>query len=143
MISIKVDHKNKEVLATITRSEKITKSSMRSALHEIGTENRRELKKQIRTGKRTGRTYTIKGKRHIASAVGEVPKSVTGNLAKSVDYRVRNWNLMDFGVTTNADYMKYLEATRPAVNKIAEEKQRDTQNTLIKYLEKALKKGKQ
>lgn len=58
------------------------------ALKPAAAQATRDVKKTLRGGKRSGRTYTVhvKGgkKKHTASAPGEPPASLTGALAKSI-----------------------------------------------------------
>lgn len=136
MISMTV--KGNEVLVSIEGAEKATKKGIRIAFHEIGAENRRHARKLIRTGKRSGRTYIIKGKRHRASAVGEVPANLTGNLARKVFYRVPSWYKMEFG--DDAEYAQYLEPIRPFLLKTIEDRNTENINIVAHYTDKEIKK---
>lgn len=60
----------------------------RQRLHEIGTKMKTYLMERLDHGKRTGRKYLIKGKWHIASAPGEYPARLTGELRKSIRFEV-------------------------------------------------------
>ena len=111
-IKVSVHKKSKSVLLDVPRQTRKRKKGIGHALHEIGVLVGRENKKIITTGKRTGRTYTIRGKRHVASAPGEAPANRTGRLVKSYDYKVSGWHTMKVG--EEAPYAKFLEdGTRP------------------------------
>jgi HK97 gp10 family phage protein len=64
------------------------------------------LVRSLTTGKRSGRIYTIGGSKHTASAAGEAPAKVTGNLARSVTVKVIT---NGFIIGETAPYARYLE----------------------------------
>lgn len=64
-------------------------------------------KKEIKDGLKTGRIYHIRGRRHRASAPGETPANLSGNLRRSIGYEARGWNQMEFGA--DAEYAGFLE----------------------------------
>lgn len=85
----------------------------------------KEVQKNIRTGRKTGRIYNIRGRRHQASAWPQSPANLTGKLADETSATVNSWNQFEFGYTT--DYGKWLEngtpkrqiLPRPNINKVA------------------------
>lgn len=106
-ISVTVNKRAQKILIDIPKHPRKLRKSTKLALHEIGLIVGRENKKLITTGKRTGRTYVISGRNHIASAFGEPPANMTGKLHKSYDYRVSSWHTMVVG--EGANYANFLE----------------------------------
>lgn len=106
-MSIKATRRTKEVELQISNHAEKFKRSIRQSLSMIGEIVGRESKQILSSGKRTGRTYRIKGRDHTASAPGEAPASITGKLAESYKYRVSSWHTMVVG--ENASYAKFLE----------------------------------
>lgn len=120
------DPNNKIANKAITDSTLNFKNGMKNGLHEVGAENVRHVRGLIRSTNKTGRIYFIKGRPHQASAPGESPANLTGNLANSADYKVRGHREMDFGEA--ADYATFLElgtskmAPRPHVRRTVDER---------------------
>ena len=102
-IEIKITKKSKDVLISLSDQLRLHKRGLENALYEIGQDVVDETRKLIINGPKTGRMYG----RHQASAPGEAPANKTGKLAKSGDYKVRNWQEMIVGET--AFYAKFLE----------------------------------
>lgn len=128
-VSIIEDLKNKEVFAAIENLEKDIGGDLRHALRSIGAENVRHLRKMIVSPPHTGNIYNRPGNlgsRHQASAPGEAPAEQTGNLRRSVSYRVHNSRRMEFG--ENIFYGRFLEdgtrrmAPRPHVIRTVRER---------------------
>lgn len=136
MITIKVTPKTKQVLIDVEKLEGRTKDGLRKALKETGQEVKREIKRLIRTGPRTGRLYGT----HQASAPGEAPANRSGRLAKSTNYKVRNWRQMIVG--ESASYAGYLEGgtrkikPRQHIIKAVHNKAQDTVNAIIRNVKK-------
>jgi len=97
MISVTVNKRSREVLLDISDLANKQKSNIRNALHDIGEEVKRENKRLIKEGPKTGRIYRYNGKNHQASAPGEPPANRSGRLMKSSNYRVRNHQEMNIG----------------------------------------------
>jgi HK97 gp10 family phage protein len=66
----------------------------------------RDLKRSLTTGSRSGRVYVIGGKKHTASAAGEMPAKVSGELARSVGYEVGNKQLIIGEAAPHAGYLE-------------------------------------
>lgn len=107
MINISVNHKTKTALLNLGNLDKINKEVIKDAWFDSGELIKKSTANILNTGKRTGRVYTINGRRHQASAPGEPPKTRTGALAKSVDYKVSGWRQMVVGA--GAGYAGFLE----------------------------------
>jgi len=141
MIEIKVDKKNKEIQIDLGKHIKYVPKLIEQALKDIGNDVVEETRSLIKSGDKTGRKYSIKGKKHTASAPGEAPANITGKLAKSANYAVRNAQEMSIGESES--YAVYLEtgtkkkiAPRPHLIAAINKKAGDTYNTLEKALEK-------
>ena len=97
MISIKIDRKSRQVIATVPKLTEKYKQNIESALYEIGTEVVKETRRLIRRRNKTGRLYNINGRLHRASAPEEAPANLTGKLLKSSNYTVHNQQEMSIG----------------------------------------------
>jgi hypothetical protein len=121
--------KNKKILNVISNFSESSRAGMRHGLFEMGSLFREKLRADmlkpksgnvyfIRRGKR-GRRY-----RHVASAPGESPAVISGDLRDSVDFLVHSSSEMEFGYKNSVDYGKYLEdgtkniKPRPGLNNI-------------------------
>jgi len=90
-----------------------TKTGTRQGLYKFGSLLYKELRADI-LRRKNGKQYivrrgTTRG-RHIASAVGETPANLSGNLRRSVDFKVQGSSNMEFGYDKSVDYGKYLES---------------------------------
>ena len=93
----------------INRLHKITLEGIRRGFLEVGPIINRTMIDRIFNPNKTGRVYTINGQLHQASAPGESPALLTGNLADSVAYEVSGPYQLTVGVTEQAPYAKWLE----------------------------------
>lgn len=107
MMELKVDKKSRRVTAEMNGMDERQRLRIKQALHDIGEDVKKETKRLIETGSKTGRVYGFNGGLHQASAPGEAPANMTGKLAKSVNYRVRNQQEMAIGEKEH--YAIYLE----------------------------------
>ena len=128
MITVKASKRAREVLIDIPKHLYKHRVGLENALYEIGADVIRETKRFIINGPKTGRVYG----RHQASAPGEPPATRTGRLARSGDFKVRNWQEMTVGET--AEYADFLEngtrgriAPRPHLIRAVNSKARDLQ----------------
>lgn len=99
----------------------VPQKAIRHAFYDLGKELVKDAVKLINTKPKHGRTYRksigIGGRRrapynHVASAPGEAPAVITGELRKSVNFTVHGSNQMQFGVDLtkgNAPYGMFLE----------------------------------
>jgi hypothetical protein len=144
MIQIKADFKNRKTFGTIRKAGKRFHAGIRAGLHEIGVENRRHLRKLIRSKNKTGRLYPFRGRLHQASAPGEAPANMTGSLANTAGFRVSGHYQCEFG--DREEYGKFLEEgtqkmkPRPHVARTAKEKERDNYNSLSFHTQTAITK---
>jgi hypothetical protein len=101
------DPSNRLVFKGIERSPNNIRTGIRRGSYISGQELTQDVRSRMTNGPQTGRTYTIyKGRggselkrprRHTASGPGEYPAVITGELRKSVDFKVRGQNQLEFG----------------------------------------------
>lgn len=92
-----------------------THRAIRRSLYDVGGDAYRDLVRRLTTGSRSGRLYRLSGKLrqragkalHKASAPGEFPAKLTGDLSRSADYSVRGVQELEVGV--RQDYGPHLE----------------------------------
>lgn len=138
MIKVRKGKDNKKTFLHIKESPRKIARGISNGLYDIGKENVRHLKTLIQQAPATGRYYRRRGVVHRASAKGEPPASDTGNLANTTDYKVRGVHQVEFGDT--AEYGKYLEESRPHVERTAFDKARDNLNSLTHAVDRELKR---
>jgi len=158
MIKVTLNKGSQKVMVELIDIEKPHNRAIRKTLYEIGKDNVRHLRKMLRTGPRTGRIYTINGRRHQASAAGEPPAKLSGDLARSVNYKVRGKASnkgsyeMEFG-EGNKDTLKYgkwLEKgtenedgsvkmdARPHISVTVEDKQKDVEVAFLQNIKQQI-----
>jgi len=143
------DRKNRKVFLHIKDIKKRSEQSIRLAFYKIGKELTREARQTIILGPKTGRLYRIKGRRnqHRASAPGEPPANLTGNLQKSINFIVRGSSEMIFGAgSEDAPYARRLElgddiiSKRPYLIRAIDEKEKQTDRFFENELKRELLK---
>lgn len=133
MITVKEDKKNRVTFHIVEMLDRNTDVALSMAHKEIGQDTRREIRRLIRTGPKTGITYGS----HHASAPDESPAEDTGNLSRSVGYRTRG--AIQVTVGDRAPYGVHLEfgtknmAPRPHVERAVMNKAKDTRMSYIKH----------
>lgn len=143
MISIKEADSNYRNILKILIAERATNLALTAAWKEVGALVTNKLRYMIRNGPRTGRVYTFRGRKHQASAPGEVPANRTGRLANSVGYEASGHHTLVVG--EEAEYAGFLErgtrkmAKRPHLSVAVNETQTVTMQTLIKFIDEAYK----
>lgn len=143
MISIQEASTNDANILKILIAERATNLALTAGWKEVGTLLVNKLQYMIRNGPRTGRVYTFRGRKHQASAPGEVPANRTGRLANSVRYEATGHHTLVFG--EDAEYAGFLErgtrnmARRPHLEVAVNEMQVVTMQTLIKFIDEAYK----
>ncbi len=94
------------------------REGVRRGLLAVGPEIKREVVRLIKSPPKTGRYYVINGQLHQASAPGEAPANLTGNLAASVNHTMTGRDTLVIGDREAiAPYAKWLEGFVP--NRIA------------------------
>jgi hypothetical protein len=87
---------------------------IRRGLHDVGPEIKREVKRLIKSTPKTGSIYNIGGKRHQASAPGESPANLSGDLVRSLSFNVSSATRLIIGERRKiAPYAAYLEEGSP------------------------------
>ncbi len=149
MIELKEADSNYRNILKVLIAERATNVALTAAWKEVGTLLVNKLQYMIRNGPRTGRVYTLRGRKHQASAPGEVPANRTGKLVKSVRYEAAGHHTLKFG--EDAEYAGYLEngthnkgggikmAPRPHLQVAVNEMQTVTMQTLVKFIAEAYK----
>ena len=160
------DPKNKQVYVQIGNIKPNIIKGIRQSYYQIGKDLKSYANKKIEDPPKTGRVYKIftrtrDGRRkgrysqmHIASAAGEFPAKITGELQRSLGFKVTGWNQMEFGagqnqtqtgrVTANAPYAKWLETgtrkmrPRSYLLRSITERQQISINYFYTYIGKAL-----
>ena len=90
---------------------------MRQSFYLAGKAIVKESRRLINLKPKSGRTYIVKvgiggkplakARRHVASAPGEAPAVITGDLRKSVDFKVHGHTILEIGA--NTEYARELE----------------------------------
>lgn len=117
MLTFKGDPGNERVFAQVTLLQSLTRTSIRQAFYAIGKDLKDTSQELILSGPKTGRIYkksakifTIKNAQggsyrystgvrnnHQASAPGQAPANLSGNLRKSIGYDIRGGEQLEFG----------------------------------------------
>lgn len=143
-VSITATRTTKKTLIKLSDSPRIHKRALRLALNEIGSEVVNLIANFIFNPPKTGRIYSFRGREHQASAPGESPANRTGKLAKSSDYKVRNYREMTVGET--AEYAGFLEEgtskmkPRPHIIRAVNKNHRNAVRSIREYIDQEVKK---
>ena len=105
MFSVKVTQKSQTVLLKIPKQAGLHKHGIRLALHDAGAIVGNTVETLLTTGVRTGRKYPNLPNR--SSAPGQPPRSQSGRLVRSYNYKVSSWHQMTVG--ERATYAGFLE----------------------------------
>jgi hypothetical protein len=141
MISIKVTPNTNQVLIDVSKLQGTTERGLRNALNEIGAEGVKETVRLIKTGKKTGRLYSFRGRPHQASAPGEAPANRSGRLANSTNYKTKNHQEMTLGQEEDyAGFLKRgrgkLKGPRDSLGKAVTNKAQDTVNSILEHVKR-------
>ena len=123
--------------------DKLVTTALEFGLKESGVIVTDQLKYILSNGPRTGRVYTIRGRKHQASAPGEPPAKLTGRLVQSIGYIASGAHTLQVG--EEAEYAGYLErgtkrmAPRPHLKVAVDQTQTKVMQTLIKFIDEAHK----
>jgi len=107
-ITIKLDPKGKYYLENLRHIEDNIRTGIRRGFYEAGKHLVATAKNNM-LSKKSGKFYRFKGRRYQASAPGEAPKSVSGALRKTIDFKVRGADSLEFGYTSELKYGGLLE----------------------------------
>ena len=128
-----------------------TERQLRHALFDVGDQFKRNANKEILHGQKTGRVYVrrIRGgrtRKHRASAPGETHANLTGELRRSIGWKVSGSRRLLFGYGITQDAPKYARAIeqgsktvkkRPSLKNAIEAERRNTMNSIERAAKKA------
>lgn len=119
MIDVYEDSATRQAFISIDNLEQATRRGIRQGFFRSGQKLRADARRNIIKGPKTGRLYRVRGRkrRHRASAPGESPANLTGNLQRSVGFQIYGMDRMEFGYresgggarSGSAFYGKFLE----------------------------------
>lgn len=111
MITIKEDKNCSRIYLSIENFSKLTRVAVDKAFYQLGKMLKKTAKESILKKPKHGKVYFHRDKlgrriKHVASAPGEPPANMTGNLHRNLFWEVKPKRLI-FG--NKADYGAYLE----------------------------------
>lgn len=145
-IKVRTDRSNEKAWISLRGGNRAaTRRGIRQGFYFLGRDLMKTTKDGIKNGPKTGKIYLIKrgGRkyRHQASAPGEYPANMTGNLRRGVRFEVRGDRQLVFGA--EADYAPYLErgtrnmADRPFLYKSIKANERNATNHFEREIKRA------
>ncbi len=146
MIRMKRGAQNRHAFIKIELLDKSVKSAIHSVLCEIGQSHTVHCRHLI-FRRKTGRIYIIKGAFHQASAPGEPPANLSGELARHVGYIVSGHTQLEFGDKSQqgkAPYGMFLEhgtkkiKPRPHISRTVKDEYKNTYTSLEDSMNRAL-----
>lgn len=146
MISIIAASGNKKTLLKLDGTRQDFRAGIRRGFFEIAAKNEQDATRAIEKGKKTGRVYRIRGRRHRASAPGEAPANLSGQLKNSLGSNISGSDRMEFGYKDSAEHGKFLEegtsrmAARPNIEPTVRNNERNAQVMISSNINKRLKK---
>lgn len=125
-----------------------TKEGIRRGLLDVAPEIEREVVRMIKEPPKTGRLYSFGGRIHQASAPGEAPADLTGQLAESVGSEVTSPTQLVIGDDISAPHGEWMEfgtddgriAPRPHLKPAALSKAREVGQSLNRGVKRELGK---
>lgn len=127
MNTIKTDRKSSKVIAELKNLSKLTRRGIRQAFYFSGKDLHETSRKAIKDKNKTGRVYRVRIRgilrNHRASAPGQSPANMTGNLIKSLGFHVIGSDRLEFGSNLKnhsygfANYAPFLENGTPNMSK--------------------------
>lgn len=103
MITVRQGRENERVFANLASVEGGTRRAVRQTWFGLGQDLRKEANREILRKPKGGNTYTVRSRttgrprRHVASAPGETHANLTGDLRRSLSWKVHGHDSMDFG----------------------------------------------
>lgn len=148
MIKVIPHPDNKAVMLQIENTPKDWRRGVRQGFFELGRELVQDAKEAITKGPKTGRLYRVKGRRrrHRASAPGQAPANLSGNLRNNVGFQIHGSDSMDFGYRDGAEYGKFLEngtirmKPRPNIEPTVLKNNRNAENIFAANIGKQIKR---
>ena len=116
-VQFKEDPKNKTVYLKIDNLGEITQRSIRQGFFMLGKDLKATANKNILSKPKGGKVYVTRGpsgrrRRHRASKPNETHANLSGTLRKSLGWKVKGSQSMEFGygiVSPAPDYSKFVE----------------------------------
>jgi len=116
-VQFKEDPKNKTVYAKIDNLGDLTRRSIRQGFFMLGKDLKSTANKNILSKPKGGKVYVTRGRsgrrrRHKASAPGESHANRSGNLRRSLGWKVTGSKNLEFGygvIGPAPDYAKFVE----------------------------------
>jgi len=98
-VNMVADYKNKKVYAQIDRLERQSRRAVRQGFFRLGNDLKETSRRLIIDPPKTGRLYRISGRKrkHRASAPGQPPANMTGSLQRSISFKIKGAESMEFG----------------------------------------------
>jgi hypothetical protein len=101
MFKITEDIDNRQIYLHVDKHVLLQTRAIRKAFYYIGKDLVRDAAREILKKPKHGRIYTViidgRTVKHQASAPGEAPANLRGDLRKSLDFNVEGSNKMEFG----------------------------------------------
>lgn len=146
MIKATIDESSRRVVLDIIAQDRTVQRGIRQGMFKAGNLLRKTMRNEIIRGQKTGRVYRIrrgkKIKNHRASAAGETAANLSGAYQKSIGYKLRGWEELEFGSTV--EYAGYLEEgtskmdARHGIGNTVQEKSGDIVSLLEQEIRKAI-----
>lgn len=97
-----INSRGRKVLIKAKELKRLTRRSIRHGWFELGADLKRTANREILRKPKSGRTYYVSGpsgrrRRHVASAPGETHANLSGELRKSLSWKVRGYTQLEFG----------------------------------------------
>lgn len=146
MIKVRPDTQNQKVELSLGNLKQLTNRGIRQGFYFLGRDLMKTSQKGIKDPPKTGRIYKIRSargrrKNHQASAAGEYPANLTGELRKGVRFEVQGNSRLVFGA--QAEHGPYLElgtrkmAERPFLKKSVLSNQRNAKKHFVREIRRA------
>ena len=157
MISVTSSRGNREVFSKLEGLGNLTRKAIRQTWFRAGKDLKAEANREILRRPKSGRTYIVRGRggrrrRHVASKPGETHANLRGDLRRSLSWKVRGTDRMDFGygVSTTArnaapDYAEIefglgRVKARPSLKNAIDATQRNIERHFVEEMDRRLKR---
>ncbi len=101
-INVRTSSGSERVFVELGNITQLTRRAIRHTWFELGKDMRAEANREILRRPKGGRTYIVRGRegrprRHVAGAPGETHANLTGDLRRSISWKVYGIDSMAFG----------------------------------------------
>jgi len=149
MIKVSIKFDDKEVYNHILNIDNATRRGIRQGFFQFGKSLVKTASRQVLKKPKGGRTYLIRRgrvkRRHVASAPGESPANLSGSYRRSLGFKIKGSDSMEFGAgNSEVPYAKFLErgtskmAPRPGLGNAIKSEQKNAQNYFLNNIRKSL-----